>query len=248
MNILITNDDGIYAPGIAALARIAKEFGTVRIMAPDVEQSSMGHAITHSRPLYVKKSVISFNDIEALRVNGTPADCVALGTELWPDTDIVLSGINMGTNLGNAMWHSGTLSAARQAVMLGFRGIALSTPVGDEEPDFDYLAPYVLQCLELLMHDTEPALYNVNFPRKPKAIAFTRQSVRHYDGRVVTGEDPLGRKNYWISVRPIEEVEVGTDRYEVQQGNISITPLRLDLTDEEALQKMKKWDNIIFQS
>lgn len=247
MNILITNDDGIYAPGIAALAKIAKQFGTVRIMAPDVEQSSMGHAITHARPLYVKKSVIAFEDIEALRVNGTPADCVALGTELWPDTDVVLSGINMGSNLGNAMWHSGTLSAARQALMLGYKGIALSTPVGEEEPDFEYLTPFVAQCLELLMQDTEPMLFNVNFPIRPRSIVFTRQSVRHYDGRVIKGEDPLGRPNYWISVKALEDVEKGTDRYEVQQGNVSITPLRLDLTDEEALQQMKAMDSYTFR-
>src|ERR1700750_408181 len=112
MTILITNDDGIYSPGIAALARIASRFGKVTVIAPDVEQSSMGHAVTHSRPLSYKKSPITFEGIEAFRVNGTPADCVALGTYLWEQTDIVLSGINMGPNIGNSMWHSGTLAAA----------------------------------------------------------------------------------------------------------------------------------------
>lgn len=129
MRILITNDDGIYSPGIAALARIAARFGEVRIVAPDVEQSSMGHAVTHSRPLSFKASPINFEGIEAYRVNGTPADCVALGTHLYTKTDVVLSGINMGPNLGNGMWHSGTLAAAKQAVLLGIKGIALSTPV-----------------------------------------------------------------------------------------------------------------------
>src|SRR5690349_25102822 len=99
MNILVTNDDGIYSPGIAALAKIASRFGTVRVVAPDVEQSSMGQAITSSRPLYYKKSPVNFENIEAYRVNGTPSDCVALGTHLAP-TDIVLSGINMGANIG----------------------------------------------------------------------------------------------------------------------------------------------------
>src|SRR6478609_2142747 len=101
MRILITNDDGIYSPGIAALAAIATKFGEVRVVAPDVEQSSMGHAITASRPLFYKKSPITFEGIDAYRVNGTPADCVALGQHLYPDTNIVLSGINMGPNLGN---------------------------------------------------------------------------------------------------------------------------------------------------
>src|SRR5215217_802476 len=110
MRILITNDDGIYSPGIASLARIASKFGEVRIVAPDVEQSSMGHAITHSRPITYKKSPIQFDGIEAFRVNGTPADCVTLGSHLWGKPDVVLSGINMGPNLGNSMWHSGTLA------------------------------------------------------------------------------------------------------------------------------------------
>ena len=127
MKILVTNDDGIYSPGIAALAKIATRFGEVRVVAPDVEQSSMGHAITASRPLFFKKSPINFEGIEAYRVNGTPADCVALGSHL-SHTDVVLSGINMGANLGNSMWHSGTLAGAKQAVLLGMRGIALSTP------------------------------------------------------------------------------------------------------------------------
>jgi len=121
MKILVTNDDGIYSPGIAALARMAKKFGEVQIVAPDVEQSSMGHAVTHSRPLSYRKSPISFEGIEAFRVNGTPADCVALGAHISNITDVVLSGINMGSNLGNSMWHSGTLAAAKQAVLLGMK-------------------------------------------------------------------------------------------------------------------------------
>src|SRR4051812_7916816 len=100
MKILVTNDDGIYSPGIAALAKIALRFGEVRVVAPDVEQSSMGHAITATRPLFYKKSPIAFEGIEAYRVNGTPADCVALGMHMWSQPDVVLSGINMGLNLG----------------------------------------------------------------------------------------------------------------------------------------------------
>src|SRR5688500_6831705 len=151
MRILVTNDDGIYSPGIDALARVATRFGEVRVVAPDVEQSSMGHAITASRPLFYKKSPINFEGIEAYRVNGTPADCVALGSHLWNKTDVVLSCINMGSNLGNAMWHSGTLAGAKQAVLLGMKGIAFSTPTGNNEPDFPALERYVGQALELLL-------------------------------------------------------------------------------------------------
>src|SRR5215216_2447741 len=135
MRILISNDDGIYSPGIAALAKVAAAFGEVTVVAPDVEQSSMGHAVTHSKPLSIKSSPIKFEGIEAFRVNGTPGDCVALGTHIHAHTDVVLSGINMGPNLGNSMWHSGTLAAAKQAVLLGYKGIAFSTLVGKSEPN-----------------------------------------------------------------------------------------------------------------
>src|ERR671934_398924 len=146
MRILVTNDDGIYSPGIATLARVARRFGDVRVVAPDVEQSSAGHAITASRPVRYRPTRI-FSDIEAYRVNGTPADCVALGAYHWGDVDVVLSGINLGLNLGNSIWHSGTLAAAKQAALLGVRGIAFSTPVGDSEPDFDALSPWVERTL-----------------------------------------------------------------------------------------------------
>jgi 5'-nucleotidase len=240
MRILITNDDGIYSPGIAALAKIASRFGNVTVIAPDVEQSSMGHAVTHSRPLSLKKSPINFEGIEAFRVNGTPADCVALGTHLYAHTDIVLSGINMGPNLGNSMWHSGTLAGAKQAVLLGIRGIALSTPVGKTEPDFDALAPFVEKALSILFENKELSLYNVNFPQQPKGIHWTRQSVRLYDGKIVPGVDPMGRKHYWFTVTPLEPAEEGTDRWAVENDYVSITPLRLDLTDEQQLRKVQQ--------
>ena len=235
MKILITNDDGIYSPGIRALSKIALRFGDVRIVAPDVEQSSMGHAITHSRPLTIKKSPIVFEGIDAYRVNGTPADCAALGLHIYPDTNIVLSGINMGPNLGNSMWHSGTLAAAKQAVLFGIRGVALSTPVGNAEPDFDALDPYVEQALAALLGSTELGLFNVNFPPKPKGIRWTKQSVRLYDGKVVPGIDPMQRKHYWITVVPLEAAEEGTDRWAVEHDLVSITPLRLNLTNEAEL-------------
>jgi 5'-nucleotidase len=238
MRILIANDDGVYSPGLSALAGIARAFGEVRIVAPDVEQSSMGHAVTHSRPLRVRKTPIE--DFDAYRVNGTPADCVALGIDSWGGVDIVLSGINLGPNLGNSIWHSGTLAAAKQAALLGTRGIALSTPTGGVEPDFPELEPWVMEVLDLLLHDDSLPLVNVNLPQRPTGMCWTRQSVRHYDGRVVPAEDPMGRKLFWLSVRPIEEVDEGTDRWAVRRGLVSLTPLRVDLTDAEALEAAMK--------
>ena len=238
MRILIANDDGIYSPGIAALAEVAAKFGDVRIVAPDVEMSSAGHAITSSRPLSYKRTPI--RGFEAYRVNGTPADCVALGVHTWDKVDVVLSGINLGSNLGNSMWHSGTLAAAKQAVLLGLRGIALSVPVTSAEPDFEALKPAVEQVLELILPARELTLVNVNFPERPPiGMRWTRQSVRHYDGKVVPGEDPMGRKHFWFVVIPIEEMEEGTDRWTVEQGYVSMTPLRLDLTNEAELAEAR---------
>ena len=233
MNFLITNDDGIYSPGIHALAEVASGFGNVRIVAPDVEQSSMGHAITHSRPLRVRTTRL--HSFEGLRVNGTPADCVALGCHMHPETDIILSGVNLGPNIGNAMWHSGTLAGAKQGALLGKRGIAFSTFTESDEPDFPRLLPHLRDVLAELLPLRDLCLLNVNVPPEPKGIAWTRQSVRHYDGIVVPGKDPMGRQHFWVTVRPIEEIEEGTDRWTVQRGLTSITPLRLDLTDHAAL-------------
>lgn len=230
MRILVTNDDGIYSPGIRALADIAREWGQTKVLAPDVEQSSMGHAITHSRPLYYKKSAVDFPGIDAYRLNGTPADCVSLGTHLWSHTDLVLSGINLGANLGNSIWHSGTLAAARQAALLGVKGIALSTPVGKSGPDFESLRPFVQSALSMLIPLSGNGLYNVNFPPRPQGLVWTRQSVRFYDGKVIPGVDPAGRKYYWITVAPLEAAEEGTDRWAMENQLVSITPLRLDLS------------------
>ncbi|MGH7896943.1 MAG: 5'/3'-nucleotidase SurE [Candidatus Binatia bacterium] len=238
MRILVSNDDGIYSPGIASLAEIAAEFGEVRVVAPDVERSSAGHSITASRPLYWKRTPLK---VEAYRVDGTPADCVALGASQWKNVDIVLSGINLGSNLGNSIWHSGTVAAAKQAVLLGLRGVALSVATPEGEPDFEELKPSVSEVLKILLFDPEWKLVNVNFPHgPPKGVRFTRQSVRLYDGKVVTAKDPMGRPHFWFTVAPITETEEGTDRWAVNRGYTSITPLRLDLTDTEQLRRAQQ--------
>jgi 5'-nucleotidase len=237
MRILVSNDDGIYSPGIAALARVARKFGDVRVVAPDVEQSSAGHAITASRPVRYRRTQI-FEDIEAYRVNGTPADCVALGAYHWDLVDVVLSGINLGPNLGNATWHSGTLAAAKQAVLLGIRGIALSAPVDDETTDFSLLEPWVERALGLLLEQEEPRLVNVNFPRDPQGLRWTAQAVDQYNGKIVADTDPMGREHYWFTVVPLERHKEGTDLWAFEQGFVSLTPLRLDLTHHEELARV----------
>jgi len=240
MRILVTNDDGVYSPGIAALARAAARFGEVRIVAPDVEMSSSAQSITSSRPLNYKRTAIA--GLDAWRVNGTPADCVSVGACVWEKVDLVLSGINLGPNLGNAMWHSGTLAGAKQATLLGLRGIAFSVPAPeDAPPDFETLKPWVTTVLELLLAAPQLKLVNVNLPEgTPRGILWTRQSVRHYDGKVVPGKDPMGRTHYWYTIVPIEATDEDSDRWAFERGYVSMTPLRLDLTDEEQLAQARK--------
>jgi len=235
VKILVSNDDGIYSPGLLALAEVATAYGLVRVVAPDVEQSAMGHAITISRPLHYRPTPIS--GLEAYRVDGTPADCVVLGTHHWEKVDLVLSGINLGSNLGNETWHSGTVAAAKQAALLGIPAIAFSTPVNGKEPNFQALKPWVGKVLETLLREPKPFLVNVNLPPKPKGLLWTRQSVRIYEGKIVPGADPMGRPHFWFTAMPDHEPEEGTDRWAVNQGLVSLTPLRLDLTDEARLQQ-----------
>lgn len=233
MRILVSNDDGVYSPGIKVLSEVASEFGEVRVVAPDVERSSAAHSITANGPLTYKRTALG---VEAYRVNGTPADCVLLGLAQWKDVDVVLSGINFGSNLGNSIWHSGTVAAAKQAALLGCRGIAVSVPAPTDEPDFEPFKPAVREVLECLLPKRELRLVNVNLPpERPKGIQWTRQSVRLYDGKVVAAKDPMGRAHFWFAVDPITDTEPGTDRYAVEHGYVAITPLRLDLTDEQAL-------------
>ena len=237
MRILVSNDDGIYSPGIAALAEVAAEFGEVRVVAPDVERSSTGHAITASYPLSYRSTTV--RNLAAFRVNGTPADCVALGAHLWGSVDLVLSGLNLGFNLGNSIWHSGTLAAAKQAVLLGVRGVALSIPAGADQ-ELEALKPWIHRVVQTLIDEPSLPLINVNLPRTPRGIIWTRVSVRQYDGRIVPTKDPQGRELYWFTVKPLEGAEEGTDRWAVEQRWISLTPLRLDLTDEAQLRSVEK--------
>ena len=162
---------------------------------------------------------------------------MALGTHHWDAVDLVLSGINLGLNIGHNIWHSGTVAAAKQAAFLRIPAIAFSAPYTDEVPDYTVYEPYVRQIVRMFLELPETPLLNVNLPRAPRGLRWTRQSVRHYEGLVVPGEDPMGRKHYWFSERPRQEVEEGTDRWAVDHDFVSLTPLRLDLTDEVVLAR-----------
>jgi 5'-nucleotidase len=218
MRILVSNDDGVHSPGLYALAKVAQAYGDVRVVAPDVEQSAMSHAITVRRPLHYARQKL--DGLEAYKVDGTPADCVALGAHHWDKVDLVLTGINLGLNIGHNIWHSGTVAAAKQASFLGIPAIAFSAPAVEGD---------------LFLAHPDLPLLNVNFPDHPKGLRWTKMSVRHYEGYVIPGQDPMGRTHYWFAEEPRERVEEGTDRWAIEQGYVSLTPLRLDLTDERRL-------------
>jgi len=133
------------------------------------------------------------------------------------------------------MWHSGTLAAAKQGALLGIRGIAFSTPIDTDDPDLRPLEPHVERVLEMVLPMDHLRLVNVNVPPRPTGIAWTRQAVEQYDGAVVPGTDPMGRRHFWFTVVPLEDHAQGADLWAMQQDLVSITPLRLDLTDHGAL-------------
>jgi 5'-nucleotidase len=236
--ILISNDDGIFSPGLIALAEVASQFGDVMIFAPDFEQSAMGHAITIKRPLQYHR-VKMLKGFETYRVNGTPADCVAMGLYHWGGADLVLSGINLGSNLGNEIWHSGTVAAAKQGVLLGVQAVAFSQVINGEEPTYERQKPYIAEVIRMLTTGQPPKLVNVNLPNDPCGIRWTHQSVRAYDGKVVESQDPMGRKHYWFTAIPLTEPDENSDRWAVDRELVSLTPLRLGLTDDEWLQNMQ---------
>jgi 5'-nucleotidase len=236
LRILVTNDDGIFSPGLLALADVARAFGDVRVVAPDVEQSAMGHAITIQRPLQIHRTPLP--NLGAFRVNGTPADCVALGLYRWEGADLVLAGVNLGSNLGHEIWHSGTVAAAKQAALLGVTAVAVSQVVNGDPLDFH--PTYIDQAIRLVLENDRLRLVNVNLPAEPHGTLWTHQSVRSYSGRVVEGEDPAGRKHFWFAASPLSEPEPGSDRWAVDHGLVSLTPLLLDLTDEATLEAMRR--------
>ncbi len=210
----------------------------MKIFAPDFEQSAMGHAITIQRPLQIHP-VKLLKGFDAYRVNGTPADCVALGLYHWGGADLVLSGINLGSNLGNDVWHSGTVAAAKQGVLFGVQAIAFSQVINGIEPTFEQQKPYIEVIIRLLTEGhSRPKLVNVNFPIEPRGIRWTHQSVRAYNGKVVAGQDPMGREHFWFSAIPLTEPDENSDRWAVDNHLVSMTPLRLNLTDEEGLQRL----------
>ncbi|KGQ22265.2 5'/3'-nucleotidase SurE [Thermus filiformis] len=234
MRILVTNDDGIFSPGIKALGLAMRALGEVYVVAPDVEQSAVGHGITVRRPLRFKHTASAgFGEIPAYRVDGTPADCVVLGVHLLGRPDLLVSGINIGVNLGLDLTHSGTVAAALEGTSLGIPSIAFSLDTSGEELNFEEAARFAVAIARFVAERGLPqgTLLNVNFPPRPRGVRVTRLSTHHYEDTVVERLDPEGRPYYWIAGQPVGEEEEGTDLWAVRQGYVSVTPVSLDFTD-----------------
>ena len=243
--ILVTNDDGVHAPGLAALASALDELGDVYVVAPDREQSAVGHALTLHRPLRVTTV-----GERRFSVNGTPSDCVNLAVlGLLPERPVlVAAGINHGSNLGDDVTYSGTVSAAMEGTLLGVPSMAVS----QSDPETGTLegaqAVAKLVASRVLVEGL-PAktLLNINVPAGPLAgIRVTRLGHRVYQEKVVRETDPRGLPYYWIGAGPpVWSEDEASDIAAVHRGMASVTPLHLDLTHHGALQRMAEWDGAL---
>ena len=243
--ILVTNDDGVHAPGLAALASALDELGDVYVVAPDREQSAVGHALTLHRPL----RVTAIGE-RRFSVNGTPSDCVNLAVlGLLPERPIlVAAGINHGSNLGDDVTYSGTVSAAMEGTLLGVPSMAVS----QSDPETGTLegaqAVAKLVASRVLVEGLpSKTLLNINVPAGPLAgIRMTRLGHRVYQEKVVRETDPRGLPYYWIGAGPpVWSEDEASDIAAVHRGMASVTPLHLDLTHHGALQRMAEWDGAL---
>ena len=245
MRILLTNDDGIRAPGLEVLEQIARQFSDdIWICAPDEEQSGMGHALTLTRPVRLRQ-----HDERRFSVTGTPTDAVTMGMRrvMEGKPDVILSGVNRGANLADDVTYSGTVSAAIEGALAGVRSIALSQVYGPDsagaDVPFDAAVAWGAMVLAPLLDTPLPnrTLVNVNFPPLPadevKGIRAVRQGFHDYSrGTVVEGRDPRGFTYYWFGLEAIEHtLDHGTDLEAIDDGYISVTPLQLDLTHHASL-------------
>ncbi|SRR5581483_749204 len=242
-NILVSNDDGIHAPGLAALAAALARVGEVYVVAPDRERSAVGHALTLHRPLRVEPV-----GARRFAVNGTPTDCVNLAILgiLPVRPDVVVSGINSGSNLGDDVTYSGTVSAAMEGSLLGVPAMAVSLVDGGDGADYRAAARVAVELTRLLLRDRDSgvSLVNVNVPRgTPKGVRMTRLGRRVYSEKVTEQRDPRGKLYYWIGAGPPAwEAGEDTDFAAVHAGFVSVTPLHLDLTSYDGLRALKPWE------
>ncbi len=247
--ILVTNDDGILTPTLALLAQHLRGVAEALVLAPDHNWSAAGHSKTMHKPLRVWPADLA-DGTPGLASSGSPSDCVALVLLglIEPPPSLVVSGINLGANVGHDLTYSGTVAAAMEAVIGGVPGIAVSLDsVEAQHPES--AARFAAQlAAEVLRRTTnKPLLLNVNVPDLPEeqiaAVEITRQGNRLYHDALITRVDPRGRTTYWIGGEPPEGIPAkGTDIGALAKGHISVTPVRLDLTDRTLISELRQWE------
>ena len=249
MRILVTNDDGAYAPGLRALYRALKRLGERWVVAPAEEQSGVGHSITIKAPLLVEE-VYEEDEFIGWAVEGSPADCVKLACLelLDPGPDVVVSGINAGYNAGINVLYSGTVAAAIEGAYLGRTAFAVSMAYASR-PDYPLAADLAVSLIEAILAERPAAgsLFNINIPDLsgglPQGVRIVRQSTSRFDESFERRVDPRGRTYFWPSpelVIPQEDME--TDLGALKAGYVTVTPLRFDLTEHDALRSCKAWE------
>ncbi len=246
--ILVTNDDGITAPGIRALVEAVKDFGKVVVVAPDSPQSGQGHALTLNAPLRLRKVNI-FEDIEAYECSGTPVDCVKLAKDVVLENraaDICVSGINHGSNASINIIYSGTVSAAMEASLEGINSIGFSLLDYAYDANFEPAKKYIRQLVRYVLDNglEKTKLLNVNIPDLPEAeikgIKICRQANANWVEEFVHAKDPHGREYYWLAGKFVNpDTGTDTDIWALENGYVSVVPSQHDLTAYEAIDKLK---------
>ncbi len=249
-HILLTNDDGIHAPGLKILFQQSRNLGKTVIIAPEHDNSAASHSLTMNRPLRVREIAENIYTI-----NGTPTDCVTIGIgKILPQKpDLVISGINPGPNLGDDVSYSGTVSAAIESTMLGIPSIAVSLAAESEPLHYETAAAFIVRLAKIILEKGLPrdTLLNVNVPDTTLemigGVAFTRRGRRLYDDAIKETYDPWGRKHYWIGGgTPSFDAGEDTDSAAISVNKISITPMHLDPTNYEALTLLQNdWAELL---
>ncbi len=249
MRVLLTNDDGLYAPGIIALAREFSKSAEVIMVAPESQRSAVGHSITLHKALRLNRVVIpGLEDVEAYSTNGTPTDAIMLGFFAVLDEkkpDLVISGINKGPNLAEDITYSGTVAAAMEGALVGIRSISVSLGTFDSvrfDDAAEFLSGFITSHGNLI--PDPPAFLNINYPDVDvadlKGFKLTSLGTRKYKDVVHEKTDPRGHKYYWIAGEKIfADNPEGTDIHSVQNGYVSVCPLTMDMTHYALLEELK---------
>lgn len=248
--ILVTNDDGITAPGVRALIDVMKELGRVVVVAPDKPQSAMGHAITINNTLYLQKTSLPGADIEEYSCSGTPVDCVKMAVSelLEQKPDLCVSGINHGSNSSINVIYSGTMSAAVEAAIEGIPAIGFSLQDFDWNADFESVKPFVKRIASEVLNNGLPqgVLLNVNFPKLPhdaiKGVKVCRQAKAMWIEKFDKRQNPSGRDYYWLTGEFVNmDQGEDTDEWALDNGYVSVVPVHYDMTAHQAISELNTW-------